>query len=135
MSKRDGVDRERIERQLAVCRRLLDAVGAYGAAWRGRGGRPMADLTDVLLHTFLARSTRTFEAIVHLGSRGFGEQAAMLNRSLFEDMVDAHWVSLHRGLAYSACASTTATATSSSSMSRPASRSSSGKSYRRSTRR
>lgn len=99
MSKRDAVDRERTERQLAACRRMLDAVGAYGADWRGRGGRPIADLTDVVLHTFLARSTRTFEAIVHLGSRGFGEQAAMLNRSLFEDMVDAHWVSLHRELA------------------------------------
>ena len=33
------------------------------------------------------------------GGRGFGEQGLMLNRPLFEDMVDAHWVSLNRELA------------------------------------
>jgi hypothetical protein len=54
---------------------------------------------DLILISIFARSARTFEAIVRcLGERGFGEQGLMLNRSLFEDMIDAHWVSLNRDL-------------------------------------
>jgi hypothetical protein len=34
--------------------------------------------------------------VKHLGNKGFGEQVVMLNRSLFEDMIDARWVSLNR---------------------------------------
>ncbi len=38
--------------------------------------------------------TATYEAVVRwLGERAFGEQGLMLNRSLFEDMVDAHFTS------------------------------------------
>jgi hypothetical protein len=55
---------------------------------------------DLLIQTISARSTRTYEGVVeHLGNRGFAEQGAMLNRSLFEDMVDARWVSLNPDLA------------------------------------
>jgi hypothetical protein len=86
--------------QLAHCQKLRDAVTEYIGNWRENGGRAFADLPDVLIHAVFARSTRTYEAVVeHLGNRGFGEQAAMLNRSLFEDMVDAHWISLNPELA------------------------------------
>jgi hypothetical protein len=34
-----------------------------------------------------------------LGQRLYSEQALMLNRALFEDMVDIHWVSLNPDLA------------------------------------
>lgn len=51
---------------------------------------------ELILLSIFARSTRTYEAVVkHLGDHSFGEQGLMLNRSLFEDMIDAHWVSLN----------------------------------------
>jgi uncharacterized protein DUF5677 len=49
-----------------------------------------------LLLAIFARSTLTYRAIMHLCRGGYGEQADMLNRSLFEDMAAAHWVSMHR---------------------------------------
>lgn len=56
--------------------------------------------SDLILITIFVRSTRTYEAVVRcLGERCFGEQGLMLNRSLFEDMIDAHWVSLNGDLA------------------------------------
>jgi hypothetical protein len=89
-----------LDAQLGHCQKLLEAVTSHVRDWRKNGGRPFADLADVLVQTVFARSTRTYEAVVeHLGNRGFGEQASMLNRSLFEDMVDAHWISLHPDLA------------------------------------
>lgn len=58
------------------------------------------DAPDMILITILTRSARTYEANVRwLGERAFGEQGLMLNRSLFEDMIDAHWVSINRDLA------------------------------------
>jgi hypothetical protein len=55
---------------------------------------------DLILLSIFARSTRTYEAVVRwLGQRLFSEQGLMLNRSLFEDMVDIHWVSLKPKLA------------------------------------
>jgi hypothetical protein len=56
--------------------------------------------SDLILITIFVRSTRTYEAVVRcLGERSFGEQGLMLNRSLFEDMIDAHWVSINGELA------------------------------------
>jgi uncharacterized protein DUF5677 len=42
-----------------------------------------------------ARSYRTYLTVMHLCSCGYGQQAAMLNRTLFEDMVHAHWAVKH----------------------------------------
>ena len=80
-----------------ACQRLLRWVAGSAKGWTSgcqlSGG-------DKLLLTLFARSTRTYEGIVRwLGERGFGEQGMMLNRSLFEDMIDAHWVSLNPDLA------------------------------------
>lgn len=36
-------------------------------------------------------SPRTFNVVVELCRLGYGQQASMLNRTLFEDMVFAHW--------------------------------------------
>jgi hypothetical protein len=47
---------------------------------------------ETLLIAFWLRSVTTFEAIMVLADHGYGEQAAMLSRSLFENMVDAHWI-------------------------------------------
>ena len=49
---------------------------------------------------FFVRSTRTYEAVIGpLSGRRFEAQGAMLNRSLFEDMVDARWIGLNPALA------------------------------------
>lgn len=42
-----------------------------------------------------ARSYRTYLVVIHLCRCGYGLQAAMLNRTLFEDMVSAHWAVKH----------------------------------------
>lgn len=47
-----------------------------------------------LIAAIFARSFTTFWAAVDLARSGFATQAAMLNRSLFEDMADIYWVSL-----------------------------------------
>ena len=45
----------------------------------------------LLLDTY-ARSTKTYQAVVRLAYIGYGQQAFMLGRPLFEDMVVAHWI-------------------------------------------
>lgn len=63
-------------------------------------GRQEEHGADLILISIFARSARTYEGIVRcLGEKGFGEQGLMLNRSLFEDMIDAHWLSINRDLA------------------------------------
>jgi hypothetical protein len=42
-----------------------------------------------------ARSYRTYLVVVHLCKCGYCLQAAMLNRTLFEDMLAAHWATKH----------------------------------------
>jgi hypothetical protein len=83
--------------RLRACQSLLEWVADNAATWTA-GQR--LNGADLILLSIFARSTRTYEAIVrHLGNHGFGEQGLMLTRSLFEDMVDAHWVSLNEELA------------------------------------
>lgn len=80
-----------------ACQRLLRWTVETAQQWRGRAPKPGADLVVLSIFT---RSTRTYEAVVRwLAERGFAEQGAMLNRSLFEDMVDIHWVHLNPDLA------------------------------------
>jgi hypothetical protein len=47
-----------------------------------------------VFYATIARSTRTFEGICLLLKRGLAAQAAMLTRSLFEDVIVAHWLIL-----------------------------------------
>jgi hypothetical protein len=57
--------------------------------WTGRNADSAADRI-ILLE--VGRSTKTYRAVIELGSRGYGEQAAMLNRALFESMAVARWI-------------------------------------------
>jgi hypothetical protein len=83
--------------RIHACQRLLRWAAENAETWTA--GREL-DVSDLLLLTIFARSTRTYEAVVRwLGEGGFGEQGMMLNRSLFEDMVDAHWVAQNPVLA------------------------------------
>lgn len=80
-----------------ICEKYLRWVAENAELWTA--DRPLG-AADLLLLTFFARSTRTYEAATRwLAERGFGEQALMLNRSLYEDMLDAHWISLNPDLA------------------------------------
>lgn len=87
----DPLEAERtFEPEFEACRDLLAL--AWDRKPVGVGGEPFR----ALLLAVFARSTLTYRAIMHLCRGGYGEQADMLNRSLFEDMAAAHWISLHR---------------------------------------
>ena len=51
---------------------------------------------DHIVHGTFMRSRDTFKATHNLVAYGFAVQAAMLVRSLFEDMIVAHWLVFHR---------------------------------------
>jgi hypothetical protein len=86
------VTADRHGQELAGCDRLLDLVLGLVKPWQGRPLDPEGHPHDLLIAALLSRSTSTFWATLELARMGFGDQAAMLNRSLFEDMVDIHWV-------------------------------------------
>jgi hypothetical protein len=52
-----------------------------------------------ILLALFASATTTYEAAVLLAREEFGYQAAMLNRSLFEVMVDCYWAAMNPALA------------------------------------
>lgn len=79
--------------ELDACQRLLDFAVAELQAW---SGRPAKQGADRIILAEAARATKTFHAAIFLCAAGFGEQAVMLNRSMFEGMAVAHWVSLNR---------------------------------------
>lgn len=78
------------EAQLAACDRI--AGYAKYELLRQWPGRQLEDTADGLVLALLARSHDTFSGVLLLARAGYGAQASMLNRSLFEDMVDAHWI-------------------------------------------
>ncbi len=79
--------------ELAACRQLLDFAITEVQAW---SGRPIKRGADRIIMVEAARATKTFDAVIRLCEAGFGEQAVMLNRSLFEGMAVAHWASDNR---------------------------------------
>jgi hypothetical protein len=80
---------ERFRSKIEGCERLLDySLGLLGE-WPGR---PVESVCDGLVLALFARSLDTAAAAIRLAGDGYGAQASMLNRSLFEDMIDAHWV-------------------------------------------
>lgn len=56
---------------------------------------PKATPESLAVNWTTARSYRTYLVVVHLCKCGYGLQAAMLNRTLFEDMISAHWAIKH----------------------------------------
>jgi hypothetical protein len=54
---------------------------------------------SALLAVQAARATHTYESVLSGCRIGRGAQAAMLNRSLFEDALDVAWVAENQGLA------------------------------------
>jgi uncharacterized protein DUF5677 len=84
---------EEYDDELAACRELLEFAIREVQAW---SGRPVKRGADRIIVYEAARATKTFDAVIRLCALGFGEQAVMLNRSLFEGMAVAHWVSENR---------------------------------------
>jgi hypothetical protein len=58
-----------------------------------RASRERAPLL-LIVASFAHRAAKTYAAALRLAEAGYGEQALMLARSLFEDMVDMHWIQL-----------------------------------------
>ena len=80
-------------RELEACAALLSFALDELGAW---SGRPIKRGADRIVLAEAARGTKTFGAVIRLCEAGFGEQALMLDRSLFEGMAVAHWVAAHR---------------------------------------
>ncbi|HEY6760152.1 MAG TPA: DUF5677 domain-containing protein [Baekduia sp.] len=99
---RSDADRARIARdvrahfgsELVLCERLRD-VGVRAVepgGWHGRGIE--VGTIDVLIAAESARATKTYLGVLCLVLGGYGTQAMMLTRSLFEGTVIAHWATL-----------------------------------------
>jgi hypothetical protein len=74
------------------------AIALRNAIWQSlphRGGNKF----EVVLMNVLGRSIGTYHALLHLLGSGFTDQASMLNRPLFEDMVFGYWIALDRNRA------------------------------------
>lgn len=61
--------------------------------WSGRAIEP--GTVDQIVAAEWARATKSLRAVRHLVLGGFGPQAAMVNRSMFEGFVLAYWAHLH----------------------------------------
>lgn len=100
MSGLPDLDHDALIRQRMACAGVLDFVRDLTKDWEAFGQPGIFTTPNIIVTSIFARSTRTYEGVVkHLTGGGFGEQGVMLNRALFEDMVDARWASLNPDLA------------------------------------
>ena len=94
---------ERFSRELTACQELHDAYVERCDPWSGRameGERDSETLgADEIICLEMSRSAKTFLAVMELCIEGYGDQAAMLNRSMFEGMAVAHWAHANEELA------------------------------------
>jgi hypothetical protein len=79
-----GINRLRF----STCEDLLDE----GAQLVDETGRTPIGGAKLLLAVQATRATHSFESVIALCRIGRGVQAAMINRSLLEDVLDVHWV-------------------------------------------
>jgi hypothetical protein len=75
---------KKYEASFKACDELLEFARQH------RPPRPEHEAALIVAGT-VARSDVTFKCLVKLCRLGYGEQASMLNRTLFEDMISAHW--------------------------------------------
>jgi hypothetical protein len=64
----------------------------YEFALKNRPKPDSIDAIEGLLIDTYARSSKTFQGLTRLALVGYGEQAMMLARPQFEDMIVAHWI-------------------------------------------
>jgi hypothetical protein len=84
--------RKRLPRHFEACDAILKRISAEASAWSGTG---LNDTPERIIVAIWSRSLKSYMAVIHLCEGGFGEQAAMLNRSLFEDLADVAWARTH----------------------------------------
>ena len=83
--------------KLAACQ-CLHTFGENALyAWAGRPIDP--ESVDPLIVAEGARATKTYGGTLRLAAGGFGPQASMLNRSIFEGMAIVHWAHANPDLA------------------------------------
>jgi hypothetical protein len=90
--------KERHGGELTACEFLVEVYESRVSPWSGRPveAKDTERMSpDEIIVMELSRSRKSYEASIDLARRGFGEQAAMINRSLFEGMAVAHWVHSH----------------------------------------
>ena len=75
--------------KLQACERLHSFAEGALYAWVGRSID--VESVDPIILAEGARSTKGYAGALRLVAGGFGPQASMLNRSLFEGMAIAHW--------------------------------------------
>ncbi len=92
----EALIREHYEHEIEACEELADFSENALAPWGGRSIKKAAiddpPVADEIFALGFARSAKTYKAAIRLVKQGFGEQAAMLNRSLFEGMAVGFWV-------------------------------------------
>jgi hypothetical protein len=92
----EALIREHYEHEIEACEELADFSENALTPWGGRTIKKAAiddpPVADEIFALGFARSAKTYKAAVRLAKQGFGEQAAMLNRSLFEGMAVGFWV-------------------------------------------
>ena len=87
---------EKFGERLAACESLRDFGLDFADPWCGR---PLNGVADTIVAALFIRSANSNWAVLELSRIGFGKQGEMLERALFEDMIDAHWVTVERELA------------------------------------
>ncbi|MFP5364346.1 MAG: SEC-C metal-binding domain-containing protein [Thermoleophilia bacterium] len=75
--------------QVEACERLAEFVTSRCSPWPGR--ELDEKRADPIIAAEFARARKSYAAVLHLVLGGFGPQAAMLNRALFEGTAVAHW--------------------------------------------
>lgn len=92
-----GSDGERVpelasqlEPEIQACVDLLQVVQGVLRPWTGRAWNSEGGI-DSVIGGETARSLKTYRATLVLARAGFGEQATMLTRSLFEGMLVTAW--------------------------------------------
>ncbi|MBS1889402.1 MAG: SEC-C domain-containing protein [Actinobacteria bacterium] len=83
------------KRELAACDQILGETLGHISPWKGRDisvAGPSRRSPDEIILMELVRTLASYGASVQLTRTGYAEQASMLNRSLFEGMLVAHWV-------------------------------------------
>jgi hypothetical protein len=88
----EGQVREHFPRPVKACEELLDLAADLlePDEWKGRA-LDDSSLVDRIVVGEVARGLKTFRASFDDCLGGFGPQAAMLNRALFEGMAVAYW--------------------------------------------
>ncbi len=80
--------RKKFAAKLGYLERMIDCVADEINPW---AGKPLESKADRIIALVLSRSLTTARAVVCLAEAGFGTHGAMLNRALFEDLIDAGW--------------------------------------------